>query len=154
MDPRLKAFLDSLRARSVFTGAGIGFASAYIGTLGVGAKGLAASLGVDAAQVAKALKESADKLVFVDPAADITGGAVKTAGGIELFGKSDQPESDRKDVGDKSLMKLKTSSPPSRPTATATTWTQGGRSRSEGAASVAALARRAHRQDGEGARAK
>ena len=106
MDPRLKAFLDSLRARSVFTGAGIGFASAYIGTLGVGAKGLAASLGVDAAQVAKALKESADKLVFVDPAADITGGAVKTAGGIELFGKSDQPESDRKDVGDKSLMKF------------------------------------------------
>jgi HK97 family phage prohead protease len=106
MDPRLKAFLDSLRARSLFVGTGIGFASAYIGTLGVGAKGLAASLGIDAAQVSKALKEAADQLVYVDPAAEVTAGAVKTAGGIELFGKSDQNDNDRKDVGDKALMKF------------------------------------------------
>ena len=109
MDPRLKALLESINARGMFAGVGIGLASAYVSTLAgpLGAKGLCQHLNIDAARLSVALKEASEKLVFTDPSADVTGGAVKmTDGGILLFGKSDQPEDKRKELGDRAVMKF------------------------------------------------
>ena len=109
MDPRLKALLDSIHARNAFAGVGIGLASAYVSTLAgpLGAKGLAAHLNIDAARLNTALKEASEKLVYTDPGADVTAGAIKaTDGGIYLFGKSDQPDDKRKELGDSAVMKF------------------------------------------------
>lgn len=103
----MKKFLESLRLRSLFAGAGIGFASSYIATLGMSAKGLAAHLGIDATKAAQVCKDAQDKLVWCDPGAEITAGGIKQSdGGILLFGKSDEPESDRKALGDNAIMRF------------------------------------------------
>ena len=109
MDPRLKALLESINARGMFAGVGIGLASAYVGTLAgpLGAKGLCQHLNIDAARLSAALKEASEKFVFTDPAADVTAAAIKQSdGGILLIGKSDQPDDKRKELGDRAVMKF------------------------------------------------
>lgn len=103
----LEQFIAALRTRSFAGAASVGFASAYISTLGVSPKGLAAQLGVTPERIAQAVKDAGNKLVWTDPGAGITAGALKqTDGGIALFGESKESDGDRKAMGDSAIMRF------------------------------------------------